>query len=182
MSLQPGWGPAARRTGEGGLGGGLFPARPLVSGLGQGRPGRLAPYFRHTGRWFLKQAAFEAGAEAGLERSVSVPKRSRKRQPIVAESFSSLLRSLGFFFLSPHLSIFAFCFLKKNFFFCFYGRYLIDSRWFKQWKKYVGFESWDLYNVGEPNLFPGPIDNSGLFTGKNYSELTLKRTQKGEGR
>ncbi|XP_020645109.3 ubiquitin carboxyl-terminal hydrolase 4 [Pogona vitticeps] len=41
--------------------------------------------------------------------------------------------------------------------------YLIDSRWFKQWKKYVGFDSWDLYNVGEPNLFPGPIDNSGLF-------------------
>ncbi|XP_074861038.1 ubiquitin carboxyl-terminal hydrolase 4 isoform X2 [Carettochelys insculpta] len=41
--------------------------------------------------------------------------------------------------------------------------YLIDSRWFKQWKKYVGFDSWDMYNVGEPNLFPGPIDNSGLF-------------------
>uniref|UniRef100_A0A8C2YMQ1 Ubiquitin carboxyl-terminal hydrolase n=1 Tax=Chinchilla lanigera TaxID=34839 RepID=A0A8C2YMQ1_CHILA len=41
--------------------------------------------------------------------------------------------------------------------------YLIDSRWFKQWKKYVGFDSWDMYNVGEHNLFPGPIDNSGLF-------------------
>ncbi|XP_053325397.1 ubiquitin carboxyl-terminal hydrolase 4 isoform X2 [Spea bombifrons] len=41
--------------------------------------------------------------------------------------------------------------------------YLIDSRWFKQWKKYVGFDSWDMYNVGESNLFPGPIDNSGLF-------------------
>lgn len=45
-------------------------------------------------------------------------------------------------------------------------RYLIDSRWFKQWKKYVGFDSWDMYNVGERNLFPGPIDNSGLFSGK----------------
>lgn len=44
-------------------------------------------------------------------------------------------------------------------------RYLIDSRWFKQWKKYVGFDSWDLYNVGEHNLYPGPIDNSGLFSG-----------------
>nr|XP_006117683.1 ubiquitin carboxyl-terminal hydrolase 4 isoform X2 [Pelodiscus sinensis] len=44
-----------------------------------------------------------------------------------------------------------------------FPRYLIDSRWFKQWKKYVGFDSWDMYNVGEPNLFPGPIDNSGLF-------------------
>ncbi|XP_055269795.1 ubiquitin carboxyl-terminal hydrolase 4 isoform X2 [Moschus berezovskii] len=41
--------------------------------------------------------------------------------------------------------------------------YLIDSRWFKQWKKYVGFDSWDMYNVGEHNLYPGPIDNSGLF-------------------
>ncbi|XP_075040021.1 ubiquitin carboxyl-terminal hydrolase 4 isoform X2 [Mixophyes fleayi] len=42
--------------------------------------------------------------------------------------------------------------------------YLVDSRWFKQWKKYVGFDSWDMYNVGESNLFPGPVDNSGLFT------------------
>ncbi|XP_058022121.1 ubiquitin carboxyl-terminal hydrolase 4 [Ahaetulla prasina] len=49
--------------------------------------------------------------------------------------------------------------------------YLIDSRWFKQWKKYVGFESWDLYNVGEPNLFPGPIDNSGLFTDSETQTL-----------
>lgn len=47
----------------------------------------------------------------------------------------------------------------------FLSRYLIDSRWFKQWKKYVGFDSWDMYNVGEHNLFPGPIDNSGLFSG-----------------
>lgn len=45
-------------------------------------------------------------------------------------------------------------------------RYLIDSRWFKQWKKYVGFDSWDMYNVGERSLYPGPIDNSGLFSGK----------------
>uniref|UniRef100_A0A4W3JYA0 Ubiquitin carboxyl-terminal hydrolase n=1 Tax=Callorhinchus milii TaxID=7868 RepID=A0A4W3JYA0_CALMI len=41
--------------------------------------------------------------------------------------------------------------------------YLIDSRWFKQWKKYVGFDSWDMYSVGERGMFPGPIDNSGLF-------------------
>uniref|UniRef100_A0A672LP20 Ubiquitin carboxyl-terminal hydrolase n=1 Tax=Sinocyclocheilus grahami TaxID=75366 RepID=A0A672LP20_SINGR len=50
--------------------------------------------------------------------------------------------------------------------------YLIDSRWFKQWKKYVGFDSWDLYNVGEHNLFPGPIDNSGLFS--DHKSQTLK--------
>ncbi|XP_041047706.1 ubiquitin carboxyl-terminal hydrolase 4 isoform X2 [Carcharodon carcharias] len=41
--------------------------------------------------------------------------------------------------------------------------FLIDSRWFKQWKKYVGFDNWDMYNVGERGMFPGPIDNSGLF-------------------
>ncbi|XP_053233347.1 ubiquitin carboxyl-terminal hydrolase 4 isoform X1 [Podarcis raffonei] len=49
--------------------------------------------------------------------------------------------------------------------------FLIDSRWFKQWKKYVGFDSWDLYNVGEPNLFPGPIDNSGLFADSEAQTL-----------
>uniref|UniRef100_A0A8C1VLU0 Ubiquitin carboxyl-terminal hydrolase n=1 Tax=Cyprinus carpio TaxID=7962 RepID=A0A8C1VLU0_CYPCA len=53
-----------------------------------------------------------------------------------------------------------------------YLKYLIDSRWFKQWKKYVGFDSWDLYNVGEHNLYPGPIDNSGLFS--DHKSQTLK--------
>uniref|UniRef100_A0A6Q2YBI1 Ubiquitin carboxyl-terminal hydrolase n=1 Tax=Esox lucius TaxID=8010 RepID=A0A6Q2YBI1_ESOLU len=43
-------------------------------------------------------------------------------------------------------------------------RFLIDSRWFKQWKKYVGFDSWDMYNVGEHSLYPGPVDNSGLLS------------------
>ncbi|KAM6059100.1 ubiquitin carboxyl-terminal hydrolase 4 isoform 2-T2 [Theristicus caerulescens] len=41
--------------------------------------------------------------------------------------------------------------------------YLVDSRWFKQWKKYVGFDSWDMFGAGDLSLFPGPIDNSGLF-------------------
>ncbi|KAL2803832.1 ubiquitin carboxyl-terminal hydrolase 4 isoform a, partial [Daubentonia madagascariensis] len=49
--------------------------------------------------------------------------------------------------------------------------YLIDSRWFKQWKKYVGFDSWDMYNVGEHHLFPGPIDNSGLFSDPDSQTL-----------
>ncbi|KAG8436185.1 hypothetical protein GDO86_007332 [Hymenochirus boettgeri] len=39
-----------------------------------------------------------------------------------------------------------------------------DSRWFKQWKKYVGFDSWDMYKIGESSLYPGPVDNSGLFS------------------
>uniref|UniRef100_A0A8C2J6Z1 Ubiquitin carboxyl-terminal hydrolase n=1 Tax=Cyprinus carpio TaxID=7962 RepID=A0A8C2J6Z1_CYPCA len=55
---------------------------------------------------------------------------------------------------------------------CPLAEYLIDSRWFKQWKKYVGFDSWDLYNVGEHNLYPGPIDNSGLFS--DHKSQTLK--------
>lgn len=42
--------------------------------------------------------------------------------------------------------------------------YLVDSRWFKQWKKYVGYDSWDMYNVGENSQYPGPVDNSGLFS------------------
>lgn len=59
----------------------------------------------------------------------------------------------------------------QNYFnqFVLFLRYLIDSRWFKQWKKYVGFDSWDMYNVGERSLYPGPIDNSGLFSGKNWN-------------
>uniref|UniRef100_A0A671VL28 Ubiquitin carboxyl-terminal hydrolase n=1 Tax=Sparus aurata TaxID=8175 RepID=A0A671VL28_SPAAU len=49
--------------------------------------------------------------------------------------------------------------------------YLIDSRWFKQWKKYVGFDSWDMYNVGERSLYPGPVDNSGLFSDQDTQAL-----------
>uniref|UniRef100_A0A8C5H1V6 Ubiquitin carboxyl-terminal hydrolase n=1 Tax=Gouania willdenowi TaxID=441366 RepID=A0A8C5H1V6_GOUWI len=54
---------------------------------------------------------------------------------------------------------------------CVIVQYLIDSRWFKQWKKYVGFDSWDMYNVGERSLFPGPIDNSGLFSDQETQVL-----------
>ncbi|XP_051911274.1 ubiquitin carboxyl-terminal hydrolase 15-like isoform X2 [Hippocampus zosterae] len=41
--------------------------------------------------------------------------------------------------------------------------YLIDSHWFKQWKKYVGFDSWDKYQMGDQNVYPGPVDNAGLL-------------------
>ncbi|XP_073695280.1 ubiquitin carboxyl-terminal hydrolase 15-like isoform X3 [Garra rufa] len=41
--------------------------------------------------------------------------------------------------------------------------YLVDSHWFKQWKKYVGFDSWDKYQMGDQNVYPGPVDNSGLI-------------------
>uniref|UniRef100_A0A669AWQ9 Ubiquitin carboxyl-terminal hydrolase n=1 Tax=Oreochromis niloticus TaxID=8128 RepID=A0A669AWQ9_ORENI len=53
----------------------------------------------------------------------------------------------------------------------YFQEYLIDSRWFKQWKKYVGFDSWDMYNVGERSLYPGPIDNSGLFSDQETQAL-----------
>ncbi|KAJ8409354.1 hypothetical protein AAFF_G00235520 [Aldrovandia affinis] len=49
--------------------------------------------------------------------------------------------------------------------------FLVDCRWFKQWKKYVGFDSWDMYNVGELSVYPGPIDNSGLFLGPENPTL-----------
>uniref|UniRef100_A0AAR2JAX0 Ubiquitin carboxyl-terminal hydrolase 15 n=1 Tax=Pygocentrus nattereri TaxID=42514 RepID=A0AAR2JAX0_PYGNA len=50
--------------------------------------------------------------------------------------------------------------------------YLIDSHWFKQWKKYVGFDSWDKYQMGDQNVYPGPVDNSGLL--KDGDVLAIK--------
>uniref|UniRef100_T1IWA2 Ubiquitin carboxyl-terminal hydrolase n=1 Tax=Strigamia maritima TaxID=126957 RepID=T1IWA2_STRMM len=41
--------------------------------------------------------------------------------------------------------------------------YLIDNRWIKQWKKYVGADFWDRNIVGEQGIHPGPIDNNPLF-------------------
>ncbi|XP_069721653.1 ubiquitin carboxyl-terminal hydrolase 4 isoform X2 [Phaenicophaeus curvirostris] len=49
--------------------------------------------------------------------------------------------------------------------------YLVDSRWFKQWKKYVGFDSWDMFGAGDPSLYPGPIDNTGLFDDSETQSL-----------
>lgn len=50
-------------------------------------------------------------------------------------------------------------------------RYLVVSHWFKQWKKYVGFDNWDKYQMGEQNVYPGPVDNSGLLRGKKDKTL-----------
>ncbi|XP_065146163.1 ubiquitin carboxyl-terminal hydrolase 15-like isoform X1 [Paramisgurnus dabryanus] len=50
--------------------------------------------------------------------------------------------------------------------------YLVDSHWFKQWKKYVGFDSWDKYQMGDQNVYPGPVDNSGLL--KDEDVLGIK--------
>ncbi|CAC5359253.1 Ubiquitin carboxyl-terminal hydrolase 4,Ubiquitin carboxyl-terminal hydrolase 15 [Mytilus coruscus] len=48
-------------------------------------------------------------------------------------------------------------------------RYVLDTKWFKRWKKYVGYESCDAFNVGQQESHPGPIDNLPLLedcTGK----------------
>ena len=52
-------------------------------------------------------------------------------------------------------------------------RYLIDVKWFKQWKKYVGWDHWDTSNIGEKSANPGPIENSGLFKGMSASGLWM---------
>ncbi|ROL45456.1 Ubiquitin carboxyl-terminal hydrolase 15 [Anabarilius grahami] len=38
--------------------------------------------------------------------------------------------------------------------------YLVSSDWFKQWKKYVGF---DRRQTGDRNISPGPVNNYSLF-------------------
>uniref|UniRef100_A0A8C1MQ24 ubiquitinyl hydrolase 1 n=1 Tax=Cyprinus carpio TaxID=7962 RepID=A0A8C1MQ24_CYPCA len=50
--------------------------------------------------------------------------------------------------------------------------YLVDISWFKMWKKYVGFDSWDIYVRGSQNVFPGPVDNSGLL--RDWDTLDIK--------
>ena len=43
-------------------------------------------------------------------------------------------------------------------------RYLIDTRWFKQLKKYLGLDlESGSGSEGDPSSHPGPIDNSALF-------------------
>ena len=48
---------------------------------------------------------------------------------------------------------------------CVTCRYLIDIRWLKQWKKYVGYDEWESGMIGEETANPGPIDNSNLLEG-----------------
>nr|XP_017209945.1 ubiquitin carboxyl-terminal hydrolase 15-like [Danio rerio] len=42
--------------------------------------------------------------------------------------------------------------------------FLVDSRWFKLWRKFVGFDSWDRQQTGQQSAYPGPVDNSGLLS------------------
>jgi len=45
--------------------------------------------------------------------------------------------------------------------------FLIDTKWFKQWKLYVGLDQWEQSMVGDPSACPGPIDNSPLLEVNN---------------
>ena len=50
-------------------------------------------------------------------------------------------------------------------------RYLVDSRWWKQWRKFVGYDAWAQFGVGEELNDPGPIDNLSLFASKTLHYL-----------
>ncbi|KAL4226967.1 Ubiquitin carboxyl-terminal hydrolase 15 [Mactra antiquata] len=41
--------------------------------------------------------------------------------------------------------------------------YILDTKWFKQWKTFVGYDQWDQYGAAEPSSNPGPIDNKPLY-------------------
>ena len=45
------------------------------------------------------------------------------------------------------------------------NRHLVDMGWFRQWKKYTGFDSEDQETAGQASAIPGPIVNSTLFKG-----------------
>lgn len=47
---------------------------------------------------------------------------------------------------------------------------MVDKKWFNQWKRYVGYDSWETSNdIGEQTTHPGPIDNSPLLKGQYHS-------------
>jgi hypothetical protein len=48
-----------------------------------------------------------------------------------------------------------------------HGNFSFQTKWFKQWKKYVGYESWDAFSVGQSEAYPGPVDNSPLIDGND---------------
>ena len=44
-------------------------------------------------------------------------------------------------------------------------RFLVDVKWMKKWKKYVGYEQTDRGGVGRRSPHPGPVDNVNLLSG-----------------
>jgi len=54
------------------------------------------------------------------------------------------------------------------------ARYLVDSHWFSAFQKYVTNDGLDQTAARKENLsHPGPVDNSGLFSGIRF-EYFLK--------
>ena len=39
----------------------------------------------------------------------------------------------------------------------------------RQWKKFVGYDTWDTFQVGEDSANPGPIDNKSLLAGEGLN-------------
>ena len=64
--------------------------------------------------------------------------------------------------------------MRKARFICCFSRYLVDCYWFKQWKKFVGYDKWDQHGAGDEINNPGPVDNSSLFAGKNNFNTILE--------
>ena len=54
------------------------------------------------------------------------------------------------------------------------SRYLVDVRWMKQWKTFVGFDSWDRSQVGEETANPGPINNKSLLAGRECVRVCVR--------
>ena len=68
--------------------------------------------------------------------------------------------------VTSHLRLIAlFCFVAFLICLDFTCRFLIDVRWLKQWKKYVGYDARETSMFGEEAANPGPIDNSNLLEG-----------------
>ena len=44
-------------------------------------------------------------------------------------------------------------------------RYLVDVKWMKQWKKFVGYDQGDQKYAGLEDANPGAVDNSTLLQG-----------------
>ena len=44
-------------------------------------------------------------------------------------------------------------------------RLLVDVKWMKQWKKYVGYDHWQQNYAGQETANPGPVDNAALLKG-----------------
>jgi len=44
-------------------------------------------------------------------------------------------------------------------------RYLLDAKWFNQWKRYVGYDDGITGSVGDDSANPGPVDNSFITKG-----------------